>query len=105
MRFNGITVMPVRSLEVGDTFAFESIGRVIGGKITGKAYTRHDLTNEQLVYMKEHDLKIPDSPFEGIGGLSAFLLFGEFTNHPNHIFLDFDVNVAVFSTAKKDDES
>ncbi len=110
MRFNSIIVTPVRSLEVGDLFAYESLGMIISGKITGKAYTKYELTNEQLAYMMNEKLWVPkdDDPLvalvEPLGGVNSYLLFGEFTNHPNHIYLGFDVNVVVFPTKEQKEQ-
>lgn len=109
MRYNSIIVTQVRSLEVGDLFAIETVGQVISGKITGKAYTKYDLTPEQIDYMNEHELRVPEGEafLEPLGGNGYYLFFGEFTNHPNHIYLPFDVNVVVFPTKdrKKEQEA
>lgn len=95
-RYNAITICPVRSLEVGDLIAKEFLRRVISGKITGIAYTRHDLNDEQRAYMQEKGLHIPDNDFDGLGGATSYLIFGEFNDRSNHMYVDFDVNVAVF---------
>lgn len=101
-RPNSVLVCPVQALEVGDTIAYDPlVGRIISGTITGKAYTRTDLTEEQLLYMKENDLRLPEGRFEPVAGATAYLLFGDFDNHPNHIFLEQNYMVAVFPERRK----
>jgi len=97
-KYNSIAIAPVRSLEVGDLIALPAVGNsgVIGGKVTGLACAVSDLTKEQRAYMFDRGMEIPHEEGAPIGGPKTLLIFGEFSNHPNHIFLDFDRNVAVF---------
>lgn len=96
-RFNSISVVPVRSLEVGDLIAMEFLRGVISGKVTGIAYKRSDLTSQQLAYMMDNKMDLPTEAFELVSGAhDSYLLFGEFENHPSHMYVSWDVNVAVF---------
>lgn len=102
-RFNSIAVVPVRSLEVGDLIAREFLGSVISGKITGIAHSGYQLTDEQRAYLRKHEIEIPKGEYEPLGGASSCVIFGDFTlfggsQKPDHMFVDYDVNVAVFPT-------
>lgn len=102
MRFNCVMTAPVRSLEVGDLVAFDSgfTDQIISGRITGIVYYKYQLTLAQLEYMKEKGLDIPEDPYADLAGKGSVIVFGEFTNWPNHIYLELDINVAVFPHKK-----
>lgn len=93
--YNSVAIAPVRSLEVGDFIAVKVVGGVSCGRITGVVYSEFDLTDAQRKYVKAHDLTVPAE--QGTSGIDYYLIFGEFTDH-HHLYLDFDVNVAVFLT-------
>lgn len=102
-RFNCVFAVPVRSLEVGDLFAFRAVSEeIVSGKITGIVHQKYQLTPEQMQYMRDHGLTIPEGDYESVAGHDSCLLFGKLTNHPDHIYLQYDVNVAVFPFEKKD---
>lgn len=95
--FNTVCTVPVRSLESGDLFAFRAVSEMlVSGKITGIVHQKYQLTSEQMQYMRDHGLTIPEGEYESVAGEDSCLVFGELTNHPNHIYLQYDVNVAVF---------
>lgn len=102
-RFNSVFTVPVRSLEVGDLFAFRSVAEsIVSGKVTGIVHQKYQLTSGQLAYMMNHKLDVPFGEYDSVAGHDSCLVFGELTNHPNHIYLQYDVNVAVFPYEKKD---
>lgn len=106
MKFNSITVCPVRSLEVGDLIAKEFVSTIVSGKITALVYAPYQLTDEQREYMKARDLIIPDNEYAAIAGHGSVLIFGDFRGYgmnedqPNHMYVGMDVNVAVFPTSR-----
>lgn len=109
MKFNSVTVAPVRTLEVGDLIAREFLGDVISGKITGIAHAGYQLTDKQKDYMRGKNLDIPENEYEFLGGPTQCLIFGEFREtrfheQSGHMFVDYDVNVAVFPYKKKEQE-
>lgn len=104
MKFNSITICPVRSLEVGDLIAKEFFRTVVSGRITGVVYAAYQLTPEQRQYMMDHNLDIPEDEYAPLGGSAYTLLFGEFSgsgrnaNQPNHMYVSLESNVALFPT-------
>lgn len=101
MKFNSVAISPVASLEVGDLIAREFLGDVISGKITGIVIFPFQLSAEEREYMIKHELTIPEDEYEALGGPKAYLLFGTFRGtrfhgEPDHMYVDGDVNVAVF---------
>lgn len=106
MRFNSVTVAPVRSLEVGDVIAREFLGDVISGKITGIAHWGYELTDEQKEYMLSKGLDIPEK-YVAIAGNDSCIIFGEFrgtrwNGEPDHMYVNYNVNVAVFPVKIKE---
>lgn len=102
-RFNSVLTGPIRSLEPGDLFALRAVSdSIVSGKVTAIVHYRYQLTSEQLQYMRDHGLTIPEGEYEAVAGIGSCLVFGELTNHPNHIYLDYDVNVAVFPFEKSE---
>lgn len=110
--FNSVAIAPVRSLETGDMIAYEFLGGVVSGKITGIASFPFQLKPEEIEYMKDNNLNIPENEYTSLGGDSVRLIFGDFHSvgirvqavdgPSNHMYLDYDVNVAVFLTKEVD---
>lgn len=110
MRYNGITIMPVRSLETGDLIAKEFLGHVVSGKISALVFSGYQLTDEQREYMASKKLTIPENEYEPLGGHTSYLVFGDFVDSSSarksgHMYLDFDVNVAVFETKEREKDA
>lgn len=102
MKVNTVTVSPAISLETGDIIAKGLASSVICGKITGMATYRYQLTEDQVSYMRENHLNVPDEPLAHLDTEGSFLIFGDFEGvgilcgQPNHMYLRFDDLVAVF---------
>lgn len=99
---NTIAVCEARSLEVGDIIAFQTVGSVAAGVITGIAIYPFQLTKEQRGYMMAKNLTIPENENEPLGGTHYLLIFGTFNGgkalgaNQQHIYLEYGKNVAVF---------
>jgi hypothetical protein len=102
MKYNSVTIAPVRSLEIGDLIAHEFLGDVISGLITGIAHVKMDLTASQIEYMTHEGLTIPEGEYDDLGSRTSCLVFGTFGDwyanefYQGHMYLEYSVNVAVF---------
>jgi len=102
--YNTVAVTTVDNLEVGDLMAYEFLGSIVSGKVTGIAHTTYDLTRDQRNYMDFRQLEIPKGENDPLHGPRGCLVFGEFTgrhtsplpNGKDHMYLDYSALVAVF---------
>lgn len=98
-KFNSVAVAPVGSLEHGDLVAFEFLGNVVSGIAVAVVDCVYQLTPDQIEYLKEQRVKIPENKMDFVAGPSQRLLFGDFEGHgPNykHMFIETTKNVAIF---------
>lgn len=98
-KFNSVTVLPVSSLEHGDLIAMEFLGNVLSGIAIAVVDCVYQLSPDQIVYLTEQGVKIPENRMAFVAGPSQRLLFGDFEGHGidgKHMFVDATKLVAIF---------